>query len=105
MADDITTVPISLRSRFKSIKIFAMTGKAEMERAVPTNKEPRKQSRRAQTKRKGDNHAAHTYEQSALTLAENASQIDLKTGCEQEEHDAKRRDAFHDDRHRAGARE
>jgi hypothetical protein len=36
MAEDITTVPISLRSKFKSIRILAITGSAEMESAVPT---------------------------------------------------------------------
>ena len=39
IAEDMTTVPISLRSRFRSIRILAITGRAEMESAVPTNKE------------------------------------------------------------------
>ena len=118
MADDITTVPISLRSRFKSMRIFAITGKAEIERAVPTNrrenqsigfrlraKETRKRSRRAQTKGKGNNHAAYTHQQSALALAENASQVDFKPGCKQEEDNTERCDCFHHQRRRARVRE
>ena len=38
MADDMITVPISVRRRLRSIRILAITGRAEIERAVPTNR-------------------------------------------------------------------
>jgi hypothetical protein len=37
MADEMMTVPTSVRRRFRSIRIFAITGSAEIARAVPTN--------------------------------------------------------------------
>ena len=37
IADEMMTVPISVRRRFRSIRILAITGSAEIESAVPTN--------------------------------------------------------------------
>jgi hypothetical protein len=58
IADDITTVPISLRSRFKSIRILAITGRAEIERAVPTNSEKIRRSAPGPAPRKYGNSLA-----------------------------------------------
>src|SRR5258708_548905 len=83
IADEMITVPISVRRRFTSIRILAI-------------------SCRQKARPKGKRHTEYAHQQRALALAEDAAQVDLKPGRQQEEHNSQRGDRVEHDRHRPG---
>ena len=82
------TVPTSVRRRLRSIRILAITGSAEIARAVPTNRAKisgigawlcaqimRKDEGRQKAGSKRNGHSEETHQKRAFALAEDASEV------------------------------